>query len=161
VEARDLGWLDPAAIERVREEVQPEPRDPDELHDALMTVTGLRPNEAWRPWFDELVGERRAVTVQPAPNGQLWATVERRPALELLCPRARIEPDHRSPISPGPLDRDAAAAEMVRGHLEYRGPSTVGELAEATALSDGDLAIALARLEGDGFAFRGHFTSSD
>ena len=161
VEPRDLGRLDPAAIQRVREEVLPEPRDPDELHDVLMTVTGLRPNDAWRPWFDELVEDRRAVTVRRAPDLELWSTVERRPALELLFPGAWFEPDHRSPAAPAPLDRDAAAAEMVRGQLEYRGPSTVADLTEATGLSASDVTIAVARLEGDGFAFRGHFTSSD
>ena len=35
--ADDLGALDPAAIERVREEAWPEIRDADELHDALLT----------------------------------------------------------------------------------------------------------------------------
>src|SRR5207244_8593009 len=76
-------------------------------------------------------------------------------------PRTAVEPDLRSPIAVAPLDRDAAAAEMVRGHLEYRGPSTVADLADATRLPDGDVAIAVARLEGEGFAFRGHFTSAD
>jgi len=161
VEARDLGRLDPDAIDRVREEVRPDPRDADELHDMLMTVSGLRPVDEWRPWFDELVEERRAVTVQAAPEVELWSTVERRPALELLFPGATIEPDHRSPIAAAPLDRDAAAAEMVRGHLEYRGPSTVGDLSEATGLPPGDVAIAVARLEGEGFAFRGHFTIAE
>ena len=161
VEAHDLGHLDPAAIERVREEALPEPRDTDELHDYLMTVTGLRPNEAWRPWFEELVEERRAITVRASDNVELWSAVERRPALELLFPAAVIEPDHQSPVAPAPLDRDAAAAEMVRGHLEHRGPSTVAELAAATGLLAGDVAIALARLEGIGFALRGHFTSPD
>jgi ATP-dependent Lhr-like helicase len=160
VEAHDLGQLDPGAIERVREEASPEPRDTDELHDYLMTVTGLRPQEAWRPWFEELVEERRAVTVRTS-YGELWSAVERRPALELLFPEAAIEPDHESPVAPAPLDRDAAAAEMVRGHLEHRGPSTVAELAEATGLLAGDVAIALARLEGIGFALRGRFTSPD
>jgi ATP-dependent Lhr-like helicase len=159
VEARDLGRLDPDAIARVREEVEPDPRDADELHDLLMTVTGLQPNKDWRSWFDELVEERRAVTVHAAPGIDLWATVERRPALELLFPGAVIEPDHRSPIAAAPLDRDAAAAEMVRGHLEYRGPSTVADLSEATALSEADATMAVARLEGEGFAFRGHFTT--
>ena len=32
---RDIGALDPAAIARVRDEAQPDPRDADELHDAL------------------------------------------------------------------------------------------------------------------------------
>src|SRR5206468_3005185 len=127
VEARDLGRLDPDAIQRVRDEVQPDPRDADELHDLLMTVCGLRPNEEWRSWFDELIEERRAVTVRPGPQVDLWCAVERRPALELLFPGAVIEPDHRSPIAAAPLYRDAAVAEMMRGHLEYRGPSTVGD----------------------------------
>jgi ATP-dependent helicase Lhr and Lhr-like helicase len=160
VEARDLGQLDPAAIERVRDEVQPDPRDADELHDLLQTVSGLRPVAEWRSWFAELVEERRAVTVRGAPGLELWCVVERRPALELLFPDARIEPDHRSPIAAAPMDRDAAAAEMVRGHLEQRGPSTVADLAGATGLDAADVSIAVARLEGTGFAFRGHFTGT-
>ncbi|HYT77651.1 MAG TPA: DEAD/DEAH box helicase [Actinomycetota bacterium] len=160
VEARDLASLDPSAIERVREEVRPDPRDGDELHDLLMTVIGLRPDEEWGPWFDELVEEGRAVTVR-APGAFLWCAVERRPALELLFPNAEVAPDLRSPIAAAPIDRDAAAAEMLRGHLEYRGPSTVADLVGATGLPESDAIIALARLEGEGFAFRGHFTAPD
>ncbi len=160
VEARDLGRLDSAAIERVREEVRPDPRDSDELHDLLMTVVGLRSVEDWGSWFDDLVVEGRAVTVH-APGAVLWCAVERRPMLELLFPGAEMSPDQRSPIATSPIDRDAAAAEMLRGHLEYRDPSTVADLVAATGLSQSDVAIALARLEGEGFAFRGHFTTSD
>jgi ATP-dependent Lhr-like helicase len=160
VEARDLGHLDPDAIERVREEIRPDPRDADELHDLLMTVVGLRPEEEWRSWFDELVEERRAVTVS-APDAVLWSAVERRPALELLFPSAPVEPDHRSPIAALAIDREAAAAEMLRGHLEHRGPSTVADLVDSTGLAQSDVGIALARLEAEGFAFRGRFTSQD
>ncbi|WP_338200914.1 DEAD/DEAH box helicase [Candidatus Nephthysia bennettiae] len=71
VEARDLGRLDPAAIERVREEARPDPHDDDELHDLLLTVSGMRPVEEWRPWFEELVEERRAVTVHAGPRLEL------------------------------------------------------------------------------------------
>jgi ATP-dependent Lhr-like helicase len=160
VEAKDLGRLDPDAIERVREEVRPEPRDADELHDLLMTVVGLRPVEEWRTWFDELVEAGRAITVH-APAAVLWCAVERRPVLELLLPEGRADPDHHSPIAAPAIDREAAASEMLRGHLEYRGPSTVADLAEATGLPESDVVIGLARLEGEGFAFRGHFTLSD
>src|SRR5439155_11598199 len=59
------------------------------------------------------------------------------------------------------LDRDSSVVEMMRGHLEYRGPSTVADLTEATGLPQSDVAIAMARLEGEGFAFRSHFTSPD
>ncbi len=160
VEARDLGRLDPEAIQRVQEEVRPDPRDADELHDLLMSVVGLAPMEDWQPWFGELVEGGRAVTMS-APGAGLWCAVERRAAIELLCPDALIEPDHRSQVSARSIDREAAAAEMLRGHLENRGPSTVEALVEATGLPQSDVAIALARLEGEGFAFRGRFTVTD
>src|SRR6185295_15077899 len=38
VSANDLSALDAAAIERVRDEERPDPRDADELHDALLTA---------------------------------------------------------------------------------------------------------------------------
>jgi ATP-dependent Lhr-like helicase len=47
---------------------------------------------------------------------------------------------------------------MLRGHLELRGPSTVADLAGVTGLSEGDVSVGLARLENEGFAFRGHFS---
>ena len=158
VEARDLATLDPGAIERVRDEVRPEPRDADELHDLLMTVVALSPVEAWTSWFEELVDERRAVTAQ-TPGGGLWCAVERRPALELLFLDAAMTPDHRSPVATTSIDRRAATVEMLRGHLEYRGPSTVAELAAATGLPEPDVTGALAHLEAEGFALRGRFTS--
>ena len=54
VEPHELGRLDPAAIERVASQVRPDPRDADELHDLLMTLTAVRPDAEWQPWFDEL-----------------------------------------------------------------------------------------------------------
>ncbi|GAA5113550.1 DEAD/DEAH box helicase [Haloechinothrix salitolerans] len=159
VEPDDLGALDPAAIERVRAEVRPDPRDPDELHDVLMTVIGLRPEPEWQGWFDELVTERRAVTAR-TDDGELWVAVARRPAVELLFPGARLTPDYRSPRAAASLDRESAAAEMLRGHLEIRGPSTVDDLSAATLLSTADVTVAVARLETEGFAFRGHYTAS-
>jgi ATP-dependent helicase Lhr and Lhr-like helicase len=161
VEARDLGRLDPDAIERVRDEVAPAPRDADELHDLLMTVIGLRPNPEWQAWFDQLVQERRGVAVSTGPDRQWWSAVEHRPTHELVSPGGSFEPDLPSPVPAEPLDRETAIVRMVRGHLEYRGPSTVLDLADATGLSEGDVRIAAARAEGEGFAFRGHFTSPD
>jgi ATP-dependent helicase Lhr and Lhr-like helicase len=161
VEARDLGRLDAAAIERVRQEAQADPRDADELHDLLTAVFGLRPVDDWRPWFQELVAAGRAVAVRRRPGVELWGTVERRGVLEVLFPGASVEPDHRFPGAAEPPAPESAAARMLRGHLDHRGPSTVADLAEATALPAGDVAIALALLEGEGFAFRGHFTSPD
>ena len=162
VEVRDLARLDPDAIERVRAQVQPDPRDPDELHDLLMTVIGLRPAPDWREWFDRLAADGRAlaVAVDP-PDGALWCAVERRPLLETLFPGAHVAPDHRSPVTAAVLDEDAAAAEMLRGHLECGGPSTVTELSMVTGLAEATALRGLGLLEQEGFAIRGRFTAAE
>src|SRR5262249_46432337 len=72
VEPHELARLDAAAIERVTEQVRPDPRDSDELHDVLMNLVAVRPVAAWAHWFAELAGQRRVV-VADAPDGQLWA----------------------------------------------------------------------------------------
>ena len=71
-----------------------------------------------------------------------------------------MAPDHPCPIPGDPPDPDAAAADMLRGHLDCRGPSTVADLAQATGLRPADIGIALARLEDEGFAIRGRFTGA-
>ncbi|HLQ55754.1 MAG TPA: DEAD/DEAH box helicase [Streptosporangiaceae bacterium] len=157
VEAQELGRLDSAAIERVAGQVRPDPRGPDELHDLLMTLTAVRPAEDWRPWFDELTRDRRAVTIY-GPAGALWCAVERRPAIEALFPDAAVLPDHPCPVPAGPADPEAAAAGMLRGHLDCRGPSATADLAQATGLPESVIVSGLARLEEEGFAIRGRFT---
>jgi len=61
--------------------------------------------------------------------------------------------DHARP-EPSP---DSAAVEAVRGHLDGLGPSTLTELAAATALRPTLVEMALARLESEGFLLRGRF----
>ena len=159
VEPRELGRLDPEAIERVASEVRPDPRDANELHDLLMTLTAVRPDADWQAWFEELARDRRAVSVS-GPAGAFWAAVERRPAIEALFPDAAVAPDHPCPVAGDPPDPDAAAAGMLRGHLDCRGPSTAADLAHATGLPPAGTEIALARLEEEGFAIRGRFTQA-
>ena len=162
VEAGELARLDPAAIERVAEQVRPDPRDPDELHDLLMTAVTLRPFPDWRPMFDTLVADHRAAAVH-GPAGELWCAVERRPAIEVLFPDAAIVPDYPCPVAARgePPDEDAAAADLLRGHLDGRGPSTAADLAQATGLPENLIVRALARLEEEGFALRGRFRAPD
>jgi ATP-dependent Lhr-like helicase len=162
VEAGELDRLDLAAIERVTEQVRPDPRDPDELHDLLMTVVTLRPEPRWQPLFGRLAADRRAASVH-GPAGELWCAVERRHVIEALFPDAAIVPDHPCPVPrpAEPVDEDAAAADLLRGHLDCRGPSSVAGLAQVTGLPPNLIVRALARLEEEGFALRGRFTSRD
>jgi ATP-dependent Lhr-like helicase len=62
--ANDLGALDPSAIARVREEARPDPRDADELHDALLTFGFLLEGEVdAAELFTELAAARRATVL--------------------------------------------------------------------------------------------------
>ena len=168
VEARDLARLDPDAIEKVREQIRPQPRDADELHDLLMTLYLMRPQPEWAGWFAELAAAGRAAGL---PAG-LWCATERVPVLAGLCPAARtfalaplpqVKPmtvPARGGDPPEP-PAETVAAEMLRGHLDVSGPVTAEELARATSLGVADVNLALIRLENEGFALRGRFTDPD
>ncbi|HET6370852.1 MAG TPA: hypothetical protein VFG95_06620, partial [Nitrospiria bacterium] len=70
---RDLGRLDPEAIEKVRREAWPLVRDADELHDTLLSV-GLLPEEEARPTGVgcrvKVVGENREIPNLYSPDGE-------------------------------------------------------------------------------------------
>ncbi len=67
--AADLGKLDQAAIDRVREEAWPQAENADELHDALMQLGFISIEEGqrngWQGLFEELVANRRASVFDP------------------------------------------------------------------------------------------------
>jgi len=162
VEPRELGRLDPDAIERVRAEATPDVRDPDELHDALLSLVAARPRHDWAEHFEALASSGRSFEVHGAAAREvLWAATERRAEVEALFPGARFVPDH--PLPPGLVAvLDAAAAEdaavaLVRGHLEVSGPVIVDDLAAGTGLPPSSVTIALEALRGRGFAVTGRF----
>ena len=176
--ARDLGALDPGAIERVREQAWPDPRDAEEVHDALLGLVALRENTAsgWTPWLAELAEAGRAGTVRlaggraldggaeagaaPEPGGALWFAAEQLPAVSLLYPGAHVELAAPPPAEAAlPVaDRDDARARLLRGHTEVSGPTTIAELASRTALTPVDAARGVTQLEARGFVLRGRFT---
>ena len=146
VDARDLARLDPAAIERVREEVRPGPRDADELHDLLMTLYVMRPEAEWRPWFAHLEAAGRAGEVRG-----MWCATERRAAVEAVGAG-------QTPLS---VRYENVLTDVLRGHLDVRGPVTAADLARATGAAGTDVAFALGQLENEGFALRGRFSDPD
>ena len=64
--ARELGALDMDAIERVREEAWPVPRDLEEAHEALLSLVVLPLADAdnWQPYVDQLIEAGRAATFE-------------------------------------------------------------------------------------------------
>jgi ATP-dependent Lhr-like helicase len=157
VEPRELGRLDPDAIERVRREAVPDVRDPDELHDVLMSLVVTQPCPEWRAQFDELATSGRCFEVS-RPVGVFWAATERRGELEALFPDSSFIPNHALPPGlAGRVDADEAGVTAIRGHLEISGPVGEEELADATGLSAGSVKIALETLRARGFAVGGLF----
>jgi ATP-dependent Lhr-like helicase len=186
--ASDLGALDAAAIARVRQEAWPEAETPDELHDALLTLTFVTAEEArkagWEPLFARLAEAGRAtlLSAQAVPrqagpaggNGKgpggsiglwpggsigLWVSAERLTLVAALHPDAALAPAITPPARHArSWTAEEAAVEMVRGRLQGLGPTTAGELAATAGLRPAAMETALAALEGEGFALRGHFT---
>ena len=167
--AADLGKLDQAAIDRVREEAWPQAESADELHDALMqlgfmTVTeGQRNN--WQRLFDELVNDRRAsvlhaTQVNNLRHTDLWIAAERLVLLRAIHSQASLTPtiDPPSSYASETWTFEDALVEIVRGRLDGVGPTTVNELAASLSLPTNQIDQALARLEGEGFAMQGSFT---
>ncbi len=159
--ARDLGVLDPEAIERVVQEAGPDPRDAEEVHDALLSLVALRPEDGpgWEGWFDELVAAGRAAVVEPPEGPPLWFAAENLPVVQALYPQARVRPELSLPpgLSGEPPDEDAALGVLLRGHMECLGPVTAAELAQRLALNALRVASGLAALEGEGAVLRGRF----
>jgi ATP-dependent Lhr-like helicase len=165
--AADLGKLDQAAIDRVREEAWPQAENADELHDALMqlgfmTVAEGARNE-WRALFDQLVNDRRASVLHPPANEDgtdLWIAAERLLPLRAIHSEGSLTPPIDPPASYASetWTFEDALVEILRGRLDGVGPTTVGELAASLSLPLGKIEQALARLEGEGFAMQGSFT---
>jgi ATP-dependent Lhr-like helicase len=162
LEARELAALDPEAIARVREEAWPAPRSAEELHDLLLSTFVMAPRPELEGHFQELLAAGRAVRCHGA-FGTRWSPLELRPAIERLLPEARFEPDVRPPAAlvTAPLaEREALAADAIRGQLELCGPTTAAELAQTTGIDRPTVELALAELQSRGFVLSGRFEAA-
>ena len=157
--AADMGKLDQAAIDRVREEVWPEPRNADELHDALVELGYVTQAEGanWQEFFAELKNDRRAGVL--TAKG-LWVAAERLPQITAVYPNPDLEPPIVAPESVSRITWtfEDALVEIIRGRLEGLGPVTVEQLVSSSGLNKLEIETALLRLEAEGFVIRGKFT---
>ncbi len=161
----DLAALDPAAIEAVCAEAWPDPRDREELHDALVLLGFLTLAEAERqrllPLLEELRRLRRAALLDLGdPVGHaVWVAAERLPEHRAVHPslasRSVLEAPAR--YAARVWTRDAAIGALLRSRLEGLGPVTAAALAGSLGVEVSDARIALASLESEGFCFRGSF----
>jgi ATP-dependent Lhr-like helicase len=159
--AGDLGALDPAAIDRVREEVRPEPADPHEMHDILVSAGFVLEDEllpAAREHLAELRRHRRAAPVEPPRGARLWVAAERVPELRAVFPDIEVQVEAPAARAARGWTRDDALMELLRGRLMFSGPVTAAGLSAPLGLGGPDIEAALLALEGQGVILRGQFS---
>ncbi|MGE5114061.1 MAG: DEAD/DEAH box helicase, partial [Acidobacteriaceae bacterium] len=162
----EVGKLDPAAIEQVREEARPDVREPDDLHDILQTLIAFpvpaelpgweRLTHAWQGFFEILARNNRAV-VGFFDGRRYWVASERAQAFAAIFSHARFEPLPPQ-LSAPELSRDDAIMQTVTGWLAHAGPVSAHGLAETLGIPERDIDAALLRIEATGAALRGQFT---
>lgn len=147
--AGQVGALDIHAIDEVCRESWPVVGDPDELHDALLTLVWVPEQESiqWASYLPSLVESGRAalVTVGPLPSvshpARGWTATENRVRIESLF-----------------ADSDDSTLDaIVLGWMESIGPITTHELAGRLHLAVDHLDGAMLRLEAQGQVLRGRF----
>src|SRR5262249_43963189 len=174
--AADLGTLDQAAIDQVREESWPQAESADELHDILLQLGFITAIEGcagqphllnrakreipdddhvengvsgsgWEEYFAELVSERRAASLHVGEK-VFWVAAERLPHLFAVYPDAKLEPEIKPPTKEiSTVSPEEGLIELLRGRLEAMGPATAESLAETMGLPVYAVGSALMGLE--------------
>ncbi len=166
---REIGTLDPAAIDQVREQAMPDVRDADDLHDLLQTLVvfpapvalgGWEPlDRQWMPHLMALEAKRRAV-VAHFEGRRYWVASERTPEFRALFPAANFEPE---PPSMAPAEAVFAGHALDRallGWLGHTGPLTAAELHRILGVERREIEGSLLRLEASGAILRGQFRAA-
>ncbi|MEM8606380.1 MAG: DEAD/DEAH box helicase [Myxococcota bacterium] len=162
-QASDLGALDAEAIARVRGEAWPDPRDAEEMHDALLLHHAFTSEEAtggdWDAWLVELEAQGR-VTRLDTPHKTMWTAAERLPLARAAWPDAEVSKDIAVPERHlrEAWTHESAVLEVVRGRLQASGPIESSALGHQLDLDVTAVDAALGTLEGEGFVLRGQFT---
>jgi ATP-dependent Lhr-like helicase len=186
----EVGKLDPAAIDQVRQEAWPDVRDADELHDVLHTLVAF-------PVIAD-GGGSTGVLAEPALSDRLagmseLGTVERSSAAwQPLFDRLRVQsrvlraeargctywvaaereqafrkvfPNCTFETPPAELDnhevfQDDALLALVTGWMGHIGPTSSAGLGALLGLESAEVEKAMLRLEATGATLRGKFTDA-
>ena len=108
----------------------------------------------------EALAKEDARPNRSGPLGRpFWIAAERLPMLQTIYPDRTVEPALIPPSAERERQwqRAEAIRELVRGRIEVIGPITATEVASLFQLPVGEINIALAALEGEGFVLRGKF----
>jgi len=161
-----LGVLDASAIAMVRSEMWPDPRDPDELHDVLvsagfLTMGEVAREQGWRDWLLELSRAGRAALATAASWSEgVWVAAERLPEMQAGIDGVLFDPPIVAPPSRATITwtRESALMEIVRGRMALAGPIAPRQLGAPLGFDHEASSQLLLALEGDGAVLRGWFS---
>lgn len=153
-DAASFGALDQSAIDQVIADAAPVIRDSEELHDALLQLTVLPIEQVEAEQLASLRAQGRAGAFEVGARRFVHAT-ERVPVVQALWPAAVLE--MQALAGDGPVEREVAARQLVRGWVEVLGPVTCPELMSLLELGRYDVDAALVKLESVGQVLRGSF----
>ncbi len=160
-ESRDYSLLDAGAIARVREEAWPTVRNPEELHDALLSLAFLSREEVDSHRYGSLLAPLqnagRAMQVETTA-GPVWIAVELAPCWQGLFPDTAVPAQLPESLRAQSWTPEESLREIVRARLEGLGPVTALTLAAPLGLATTAVDLALVALEVEGFVFQGQFS---
>jgi ATP-dependent Lhr-like helicase len=165
---RELGVLDPEAIQEVCKQAWPDVRDADELHDLLLGIYILpvEEREEWHPWADQLIAAGRAtVSLWTVGENQgprrAYVAAERWDVVRSVIQQARAEPPVALPLGfhSETLSEEEALRRIVGGWLDVSGPTTASALSTKLGLPANKIEAALIGLEASGAVLRGEFSN--
>lgn len=159
-----LGQLDPAAVQRVRDTLRPDPQDAAELHDALDISGWLEDDEVGSAPAGALSSLRQSGRAGRFASGAatIWIAAERlalvgRALTEGAAVDAMATVPESSQSSPTPPTPDEALRELLRARLGCEGPCTAAGVARRLGVATERVDAALHALEAEGFCLRGSF----
>jgi ATP-dependent Lhr-like helicase len=160
----EVGGLDPAAIAQVQNEVWPDVRDADEMHDVLHSLVAfpegcrvsLDLRGEWLDYLEQLVAERRAT--RASGNGWMfWVASERARTFAAIFPDAEFYPEPPEIETEDP-SRDDALLITITGWMSHLGPVTSEHIFLTLGIPISDVEKTFLRLEASGVVLRGKFT---
>ncbi|GJM28248.1 MAG: ATP-dependent DNA helicase [Cyclobacteriaceae bacterium] len=167
-EAKELGKLDPQAIDLVKEEAWIEAETEHELHDGLLVAGYITESELratadkWQELIKTLLEQKRIVCLKINDN-RWWIAIERLPEIRKIHPQIQVPESIKVPLGIKGDNHtfESSLVELLRSRLEVLGPVTVEQLVRDFQLPASALNVALLTLEQEGFVFQGNFSSID
>jgi len=160
--------LDPNAILKVRQEAWPDPRNVEEMHDALVCSGFITDAELdyfpdnSRDLLNQLIKQSRVTTVH-SKDQFLWCSAERLSQLRAVLPDSEIKPEIKVVNWHGDEECSAenALVELLRSRLEVLGPVCSAKISASLGIEESTINTAMLSLANQGFAIEGQFDADE